>query len=151
MVTLPRSLAFGFGILLACAHGAARAADFSSIAENAAVLYDAPSARAKKLYVIGHGYPVEVVVVIERWVKIRDASGELAWIESKDLNARRTVMVKTRLADIRQAADDHAPLVFRAEQSVLLDLVELTGTGWARVTHRDGQGGYVKLSQVWGV
>jgi SH3-like domain-containing protein len=60
-------------------------------------------------------------------------------------------MVKTRLADIRQAADDHAPLVFQADQSVLLDLVELTGTGWARVTHRDGQGGYVKLSQVWGV
>jgi SH3-like domain-containing protein len=151
VATLPRSLAFGVGMLLACAHGAARAADFCSIAENAAVLYDAPSARAKKLYVIGRGYPVEVIVVIERWVKIRDASGELAWIESKDLNARRTVMVKTRLADIRQAADDHAPLVFQAEQSVLLDLVELTGTGWARVTHRDGQGGYVKLSQVWGV
>ena len=151
MATLPRSLAFGVSMLLACAHGAARATEFCSIAENAAVLYDAPSARAKKLYVIGHGYPVEVIVVIERWVKIRDASGELAWIESKDLNARRTVMVKTRLADIRQAADDHAPLVFQADQSVLLDLVELTGTGWARVTHRDGQGGYVKLSQVWGV
>ena len=151
MATLPRSLAFGVSLLLACAHGLAGAADFSSIAENAAVLYDAPSARAKKLYVIGRGYPVEVIVVIERWVKIHDASGELAWIESKDLNARRTVMVKTPLADIRQAAEDHAPLVFQAEQNVLLDLVELTGTGWARVTHRDGQGGYVKLSQVWGV
>lgn len=151
MATLPRSLAFGVSMLLACAHGAAHATDFYSITENAAVLYDAPSARAKKLYVIGHGYPVEVIVVIERWVKIRDASGELAWIESKDLNARRTVMVKARLADIRQAADEHAPLVFQAEQSVLLDLIELTGTGWARVTHRDGQGGYVKLSQVWGV
>ena len=151
MAMLPRSLAFGVSMLLACAHGAARAADFYSITENAAVLYDAPSARAKKLYVIGGGYPVEVIVVIERWVKIRDASGELAWVESKDLNARRTVMVKTRLADTRQAADDHAPLVFQAEQSVLLDLIELTGTGWARVTHRDGQGGYIKLSQVWGV
>lgn len=151
MATRPRSLAFGVSMLLACACGAARAADFWSIAENAAVLYDAPSARAKKLYVIGGGYPVEVIVVIERWVKIRDASGELAWIESKDLNARRTVMVKARLADIRQAADEQAPLVFQAEQSVLLDLIELTGTGWARVTHRDGQGGYVKLSQVWGV
>ena len=138
-------------MLLVFAQAETRAADFRSVAENAAVLYDAPSARAKKLYVIGRGYPVEVIVVIERWVKIRDASGELAWIESKDLNARRTVMVKTRLADIRQADDDHAPLVFQAEQSVLLDLVELTGTGWARVTHRDGQGGYVKLSQVWGV
>lgn len=138
-------------MLLAFAQAEARAADFRSIAENAAVLYDAPSAKAKKLYVIGRSYPVEVIVVVEGWIKIRDVSGELAWIESRALSERRTVMVKTPLADIRQAADDHAPLVFRAELSVLLDLVELTGTGWARVTHRDGQGGYIKLSQVWGV
>jgi len=138
-------------MLLAFAQAEVPAADFRSIAENAAVLYDAPSARAKKLYVIGRSYPVEVVVTVEGWVKIRDASGELAWIESRNLSERRTVMVIMPLADIRQAADDHAPLVFQAEQSVLLDLVELTGTGWARVTHRDGQSGYVKLSQVWGV
>ena len=146
-----RFLACGAGMLLVFAQADARAADFRSVAENAAVLYDAPSAKAKKLYVIGRSYPVEVIVVVEGWIKVRDASGELAWIESKGLSERRTVMVKTPLADIRQAADDHAPLVFQAEQSVLLDLVELTGTGWARVTHRDGQSGYVKLSQVWGV
>ena len=128
----------------------ARAADFRSVAAAAAVLYDAPSGKAKKLYVIGRSYPVEVIVVVEGWTKVRDASGELAWIESKSLSERRTVMVKSRLADIRQAADDHAPLAFQAEQSVLLDLVELTGTGWARVTHRDGQSGYIKLNQVWG-
>jgi len=144
-------LACGAALLLVFVQVETRAADFRSIGENAAVLYDAPSARARKLYVIGRSYPVEVIVVVEGWIKIRDAGGELAWIESKALSERRTVMVKTPLADIRQAANDHAPLVFQAEQSVLLDLVELTGTGWARVTHRDGQSGYVKLSQVWGV
>ena len=148
---MARFLACAAALLLVFAQADARAADFRSIAENAAVLYDAPSAKAKKLSVIGRGYPVEVIVVVEGWIKIRDASGGLAWIESKGLSEHRTVMVKTSLADIRQAADDHAPLVFQAEQSVLLDLVELTGTGWARVTHRDGQSGYVKLSQVWGV
>jgi SH3-like domain-containing protein len=150
MAMRTRFLACGAGMLLVLAQADARAADFRSVTENAAVLYDAPSAKAKKLYVIGRSYPVEVIVVVEGWIKIRDASGELAWIESKGLSERRTVMVKTPLADIRQAADDQAPLVFQAEQSVLLDLVELTGTGWARVTHRDGQSGYVKLSQVWG-
>jgi SH3-like domain-containing protein len=150
VATRIRLLACGAAMLLVFAQAETRAADFRSVAENAAVLYDAPSAKAKKLYVIGRSYPVEVIVVVEGWIKIRDASGELAWIESRGLSERRTVMVKTPLADIRQAADDHAPLVFQAEQSVLLDLVELTGTGWARVTHRDGQSGYVKLSQVWG-
>jgi SH3-like domain-containing protein len=129
----------------------AGAADFRSVAENAAVLYDAPSAKAKKLYVIGRNYPVEVVVVVESWTKIRDAGGVLTWIESKNLSEHRAVMVKVPLADIRQAAADNAPIIFQAEQNVLLDLVELTGTGWARVTHRDGQSGYIKLNLVWGV
>ena len=140
----------GAALLIAMA-SLAGAADFRAIADNAAVLYDAPSTKANKLYVIGRDYPVEVVVVVEGWTKIRDASGELAWIEAKNLGERHTVMVKVKLADIRQSADDNAPLAFQAEQNVLLELVELTGTGWARVSHRDGQSGYVRLNQVWGV
>jgi SH3-like domain-containing protein len=129
----------------------ASAAEFRSIADNAAVLYDAPSAKAKKLYVIGRSYPVEVVVVVEGWTKIRDFGGELTWIESKNLSAQRTVMIKVARGDVRQAAADTAPIAFQAEQNVLLDLIELTGSGWARVAHRDGQSGYIKLNQIWGV
>ena len=137
--------------LLAIVPIGAQSAEFRSVGETAAILYDAPSARATKLYVIGRSYPVEIIVVVEGWTKIRDAGGELAWIETKSLSERRTVMVKARRGDIRQAADDKAPLVFQAEQNVLLDLNELTGSGWARVTHRDGQSGYIRLGQVWGV
>jgi SH3-like domain-containing protein len=145
-MTLRRQL---LGAILLAAMPAA-AADFRSVAENAAVLYDAPSAKSKKLFVIGRGYPVEVVVTVEGWTKIRDAGGDLAWIESKNLGDRRTLLVKVKIADVRQSAADSSTVVFQAEQNVLLDLVELTGNGWARVTHRDGQSGYIKLIQVWG-
>jgi SH3-like domain-containing protein len=128
---------------------AAAAADFRSVADNAAILYDAPSAKAKKLYVVGQGYPLEVVVAVEGWVKVRDASGDLTWVESKLLTDRRTVVVKTPLAQVRETADDGAPVVFQAQQSVLLDLLEVAG-GWLRVRHRDGQTGYVRVAQVWG-
>ena len=138
-------------VVLAMAALPVGAAEFRSVAENAVVLYDAPSAKAKKRYILGRVYPVEVVVVVEGWTKIRDAGGELAWIETRSLSERRSVMVKTTLADVRTAAEDKAPLAFQAEQNVLLDLNELTGTGWARVTHRDGQTGYIKVSVVWGV
>ena len=108
------------------------------------------SVKAKKLHILGRSYPVEVVVVVEGWTKIRDATGELSWIEAKNLSARRSVMVTAKFADVRQAADDKAPLAFQVEQYVLLELVELTGTGWARVAHRDGQGGYIRVNLVWG-
>ena len=140
-------------ILLAVAliPAALSAAEYRALGERPAVLYDAPSAKAKKRYILGRGYPVEVVVVVEGWTKIRDAGGELAWIETRNLSERRSVMVKVSVADVRTAAEDKAPLAFQAEQNVLLDLNELTGTGWARVTHRDGQSGYIKVNLVWGV
>jgi SH3-like domain-containing protein len=131
--------------------GAGAAADFRSVAENAAVLYDAPSAKAKKLYVVSHGYPVEVLVVVEGWSKVRDVSGELTWIESKQLSDKRTVVVRMPLAQVREAADDNAPVAFQAQQNVLLELLEVASGGWLRVRHRDGQSGYVRVAQVWGV
>jgi len=131
--------------------GAGAAADFRSVAENAAVLYDAPSAKAKKLYVVSHGYPVEVLVMVEGWSKVRDAAGELTWIESKQLSDKRTVMVRMPLAQVREAADDNAPVAFQAQQNVLLELLEVASGGWLRVRHRDGQSGYVRVAQVWGV
>lgn len=133
--------------LLAAAPAAA--AEFRSVSENAAVLYDAPSGKARKLYVVNQGFPLEVVVVVEGWSKVRDASGELTWIESKQLSDRRTVMVRTPLASVRQAADDSSPVVFQAQQNVLLELVEVAG-GWLKVRHRDGQAGFVRVAQVWG-
>jgi SH3-like domain-containing protein len=110
-----------------------------------------PSAKAKKLYVVGHGYPVEVVVVVEGWSKVRDASGELTWIESKLLSEKRTVVVRMPLAQVRESADDSAPVAFQAQQNVLLELLEVAGNGWLRVRHRDGPSGFVRVAQVWGV
>ena len=129
--------------------GSGAAADFRSVGENAAVLYDAPSVKAKKLFVVSHGYPVEIVVTVEGWSKVRDASGELTWIESRHLADKRTVLVKAPLAQVRESADDKAAVVFQAQQDVVLELVEVAGA-WLRVRHRDGQAGYLRTAQAWG-
>lgn len=149
----PTKFLAGAGLWLCAALAAmpAPAAEFRSVGDNAAVLYDAPSLKAKKTHVMSRGYPVEIIVAVEGWYKIRDAGGELAWAEAKSLSERRTLMVKARLADVRQSAADNAPLAFQVEQNVLLDLVELTDGGWARVTHRDGQSGFIRINQVWGL
>jgi SH3-like domain-containing protein len=136
--------------VMAAAAIPAVAADFRSVAENAAVLYDAPSVKSRKLYVVSHGYPVELVVVVEGWSKVRDASGDLTWIESRNLSEKRMVLVKTPLAQVREAAGDGAPVVFEAGQDVLLELLGIASGGWLRVRHRDGQVGFVRAAQVWG-
>ena len=128
----------------------AAALEFRSIAEPAAVLYDAPSLQAKKLYVMGAGYPVEVVVALEAWTKVRDAGGELSWVETRQLSPRRMVLVTVPVAEARAAAADGAPVVFKAEEGLLLELLEVTGN-WVKVGHRDGLSGFVRVNQLWGV
>ena len=119
--------------------------------EEAAVLYDAPSQKGAKLFVIKRNTPVEVVVGLEGWVKVRDADGGLAWIEKKYLADRRSLIVTASRAEVRQSADAAAQLVFEAEKGVLLDTLETMPGGWFRVRHRDGQSGFVRSNQVWGL
>lgn len=115
-----------------------------------AVLYDAPSQRGVKLFVIHRDTPVEVVVSLEGWAKVRDAEGGLAWIEKKYLAARRSVIVKAEQADALKKSEDGAPLAFAAEKNVSLEYLETLPGGWIKVRHRDGQEGFVRAAQVWG-
>jgi SH3-like domain-containing protein len=141
-------------LTLSLAAATATAAEFVVTGE-AAVLYDAPSVKGKPLFVVGRDYPLEVVVSLDAWLKVRDAGGTVAWVERKAVADRRMLVVRTPVAEILANPDAAAPLVFKAEQNVLLELVDSTQTpiapGWAKVRHRDGQTGFVRIAQVWGL
>ena len=128
----------------------ASAAEFRSVQDNAAVLYDAPSRAAKPLYVVQRDYPLEVIVNLEAWVKVRDHAGALTWVERKSLGEKRTLLVTGASAEARQRPEDGAPAVFAAAQNVALDLVEVAPNGWLRVRHADGASGFVRAAQGWG-
>jgi SH3-like domain-containing protein len=143
-----------YGFLLAAfaiaAPGVASALDYRSVSE-VAVLYDAPSVKGKKLWVIQRGTPVEVVISLDQWIKVRDMTGTIAWIERKSLAGQRTVIVTSPTAEVRQQADAASPLAFTAAKDVVLDLVDKAPTnGWVKVKHRDGSQGYVRATDVWG-
>ena len=127
----------------------AAAIDYRSVVEPA-LMYDAPSQQGKPRYAIARGTPVEAVVVLDAWVKVRDAKGELAWLEKRLLSEKRTLLVKADRAQVRAQPDDTAPMAFEADRDVLLDFLEPGPTGWVKVRHRDGQQGFVKTVQVWG-
>lgn len=140
-----------------------------------AIFFDAPSTKAKPLFVMRTGTPVERVVNVEGWVKVRDAEGTLAWVEKKYLGDHRQLIVTATLAQIRASAGDQAPVVFEAVRDVLLELQNTGGSiqasapqattksgtetnaqpstppnGWLKVRHHDGQQGFIKANQVWG-
>lgn len=138
------------GLILLLATQLAWASDFKSVGAQPAILYDAPSLKGARLFVAPPGMPVEVVLGYGDWVKVRDASGDLAWTEAKALAARRTLVVRVPLAKVHEEADEKAAVVMTAERGVLLELADPQGGKWLRVRHRDGIGGYVLSSDVWG-
>ena len=113
-------------------------------------MYDAPSKAATPQYVASRFYPLEVIVNLDAWLKVRDHTGTLSWVEKKALTERRMVIVTAPNVDVRSGAEDSAPAVFQATQNVALELVEILPDGWLRVRHADGSSGFVKGGLVWG-
>ena len=138
-------------LLLAALAQGALAIDYRSVDVPAAILYDAPSQKGKKLYLIKVLTPVEVVVRLEGWSKVRDAEGTLAWIEARQLSERRTLIVTAAKAELRQGDKPEAPLVAELDKWVAVEFIEAAAPGWAKVRHRDGATGYVRATQIWGL
>ncbi len=130
--------------------GEACAVDYVSVAEKVAVLYDAPSVKAKKLFVVNRYMPFEQVVTLNNWVKVRDSKGALSWVEKRALSNKRYVFALTPLLEVRAEPDLAAALLFQVRQQVALERLESTGTGWVKVRHLDKDVGYVQRSGVWG-
>lgn len=129
----------------------ALALEFSSVAVPKAVLYDAPSSSAKKILLLSQYYPVEIIVNLGDWRKVRDAQGGVSWVEAKQLSAKRTVLVTASSAEIRQAADAGSSLVATLENDVVLEVADVKpNNGWLKVRHRDGVTGYILISSIWG-
>ena len=144
-----RHLALPAVLWLAAASGAA-AADFKSVGPGPAIMYDAPAQKSRKLYVAPVGMPVEIVFANGDWTRVRDAAGDLSWMETRFLSPRRTFVVEVAQLTARSAANDNAPAVFTAVKGVLLELAEPISSAWIKVRHRDGETGFVKASEVWG-
>lgn len=128
----------------------AAAVEFVSVSASNAILYDAPSTQAKKLFVVNRYMPFEQVVTLDRWVKVRDRSGGLYWVEKSALSNTRYVFALLPLVDVHAAPDFASVRVFQVRQQVALEYMESTGTGWIKVRHQDGNSGYVRSTEVWG-
>ncbi len=149
---LARGLLIAVSLVFSCS---AFALEFLSVASAKAVLYDAPSKEASKLFVLSAGYPVEVIVNLGDWTKVRDQLGSLSWIENKSLSSKRMVLV-TAKTEIKSSEDAASTLIATVEKDVVLE-VDLPNqgspaikNGWVKVKHRDGITGFVQVGNLWG-
>ncbi|MFM8233005.1 MAG: SH3 domain-containing protein [Candidatus Methylopumilus sp.] len=127
-------------------------AEFRSVAFAKTILYEAPSATTKKLYLVDEGYPLEIIVNLGDWLKVRDPYGTLSWAESKNLQSKRTVIVKVDKANIYKDPESKSALVATIEKDVVIELSDpLIANGWIKVRYQQDLDGYIQTSQVWGI
>lgn len=136
--------------LIALPVTATHAIEYRSVAKPS-ILFDTPSERGKRLFIISAGTPVEVVVELEQWVKIRDAGGAITWIERGALSTQRTVLITTDSAMVRDAPSADAPVRFEAVRDLVLEVTGAPASGWVQVRHRDGTSGYLRVTETWGL
>ena len=127
-------------------------AEFRSVAFAKTILYEAPSATTKRVYLVGEGYPLEIIVNLGDWLKVRDPYGTLSWAESKNLQSKRTVIVKVDKANIYKDPESKSALVATIEKDVVVELSDpLIANGWIKVRYQQDLDGYIQTSQVWGI
>jgi len=137
------------GVTLATSN-AAHALEYVSVSDSSAILYDANSTKARKLFVINRYTPLEKVVNLQNWIKVRDRSGSMAWIERRAVSDTHYVVVTVPLATVRQAPEANAPVAFQLSQNVAIESLGINGGGWIKVRHQDGSMGFMKSVDVWG-
>ena len=138
-------------LAMTLAAAASQAYDFKTVGAAPAVLYDAPSTKGGKLFVVPRGAPLEVVLTYGEWIKVRDINGDMAWTEARSLTGKRNVIVRAANLKVRSTPDDAATAAFIADKGVLLEVLDTAAGGWLKVRHKDGVTGYVKNADIWGV
>jgi SH3-like domain-containing protein len=127
-------------------------AEFRSVSVSKTILYEAPSATTKRVYLVSEGYPLEVIVNLGDWLKVRDPYGTLSWVESKNLQSKRTVIVKVDKANIFKEPELKSALLANIEKDVVIELSDpLIASGWIKVRYQQDLDGYIQASQVWGI
>jgi len=128
---------------------AAQALDYRSLADNTPV-FDAGSRQANAQFILLKGTPVELIVMLDRWAKIRETGGGIGWVERSLLSERRQLIVTTATAEVRQSPANDAPVVFTASKDLLLEPADKPAGSWVKVRHIDGRTGFIELKAVWG-
>ena len=137
-------------ITLGSLMGNAWAIDYRSVT-TPSILYDGPSAQSPKLFIIAPMTPLEVVVTTEKWIKVRDAAGTLAWIEPQALSSKHTVIVTAPSTSLKAQPQDNAQTLLTTGRDSVFELVSSTpNNGWVNVRSKNTTG-YVRINDIWGL
>jgi SH3-like domain-containing protein len=120
-----------------------------SIAENEANLRSGPSEENEVMWVLGKGFPLQVIKSQGEWLKVRDFENDEGWVYAPLTGATPHMIVKSKLANIRSGPGENYKLTGQARYGVVFRILEST-KHWIKVQHESGKTGWVARKLLWG-
>ena len=114
-----------------------------------AALYSGPSEKSPPLAIFESNYPLRSISRINQWEKVETANKLVGWIKSEYLEEAELGVVMANSAEVRIQPQSDAEVVFVAEKSVMLEVVNDDNSKWLQVRHEEGETGYILRSQIW--
>ena len=128
-------------------------AEFMSVSAKQSAMHEAPSDSTKKIFIATEGYPVDVLVSLKEWKKIKDHEGKVSWIKAEDLSKKRTVLANSDEIFFYQQPSISSNILAKVSKNVVLDLLDdSVPQGWIKVYSKAANlEGYVESTSFWGV
>ena len=124
-----------------------------SVNADQAFLHEAPSDSTKKSYIVTRGYPLEVIVSLKEWKKVKDHEGLINWIKTSDLSSKRTVLNLKGDNPIYLEPSSASPILAKVNENVTLELLDAKKIDdWVKVYSKVGDiEGFIKATDLWGI
>lgn len=95
------------------------------------------------------GLPVIVVAETEMWRKVRDISGDEAWVRKPALSGEKFAVLTTQTTLLAKP-DPSARYLARIEEGALVQLEDCTADGYCRIRTGNGIKGFAPKDVLWG-
>lgn len=95
------------------------------------------------------GLPLVVIAETEMWRKVRDVTGDEAWIHKPALSGIRHVLVLEDTT-LHSKAKENARVTAIVDRNALLELEECNASDWCKVKAENGLRGWTHRYVLWG-
>ena len=107
-----------------------------------------PSTDSDALWQVEKYHPFSVIEKKGKWYRLKDFEGDSGWVHSTLVDKTPTVIVKVKLANIRNGPGTKHDLIFDAGKGTPFKVLEDKGQ-WLKVEHGDGDTGWIFKSLIW--
>jgi SH3-like domain-containing protein len=148
--TLQKRLLAYLGIsLLTFAFSAnALGAEYGSVSKDGVNIRSGPDTNAEVYWEVFKDFPLKVLQKKNDWAKVEDFEGDTGWIYAPLLNAKKTVIIKVKKANIRVGPGENYEIVASALYGVVFTPGKTDGD-WVQISHADGTTGWISKSLIW--